>query len=686
MDYKTETQSKDQDEKEEKKLAIPKPKFSNSQWWRAKDEGRAPNEILQNLLDGILRDQSGRYSAYEEYERLFGVAETVNGDDSFRSISDEELIQNELQNTIETLWAQVFKNKILPAVSTRSADWDEWDRARNLSRWIIGTFERGKLYEKAVPQAGIYSLVHGTGPIRVDWKECGPKEAEITYCAANPRHCFVDRIEARRGCPRSFHFRDFVDRWVLYDMYGANDKSFHGSAQYRRMKIENAHSNETSEHGGSAEAIGDMLTVWESWHLPSGYNSKDGAHCIWIRGCTLLFETFGWDDFPFTHIRFGTRMEGYWGESAVRRLAPTQKLLDKLNVKIDQSQEVIGVNRMILGRNGNGVHLEHLDDVPGGILVCEDANQIGKWEATAAPTDVYADRDNAPRKMRSLLGLSDFEVQQQIPAAMRDVSGAMLERWVDQGQARHAMFHAEYENAIIDLVMKTLQLAEDLDKAGYKLVASAPPENGGMKDELEELDYSACRIDIKRMKVSVQPMSQLPQTFAGKVEAIEKMKRANIPLDPKTALRMLEVPDVQSITDQLVSDEEIIFKNLCHMTRTGEYVQPLPFDNLDLIIQMTTRYINRYRIRKDADYNVIGLLAQYIDDALVLKNGGLDETSIPPNLSTVGALGGPMPAMAPPPGAPPMLPGQAPPMPGQDGAGMPPMPSPGLPPQIPPMM
>ncbi len=81
----------------------------------------------------------------------------------------------------------------------------------------------------------------------------------------------------------------------------------------------------------------------------------------------------------------------------------------------------------------------------------------------------------------------------------------------------------------------------------------------------------------------------------------------------------------------------------------------MPFDNLDLIIQLTTRYINRYRIRQGADYNKVGLMAQYIDDAIALKKGlgGPDPNAPPPagmppvpEPTTMGALG-----MAGPPGS-----------------------------------
>ncbi len=663
-----------------KKSKSKSPELRNGQWWKAKELGRKPHEILDGLLKSIEDDQQGRYEAYREYERLFGSSTGPNGDDSYRQISSDELTQNELQNTLETLWAQVFKNRVVPAVSVSEADWDEWDRARSYGRWLEGSLDDAKVYEEAFPQAGIQMFTHGTGLIRVGWKETDDNTAQVTAWAVNPRYFTVDRLEAKHGKPRSVFFKDHVDRYVLFDTYKDERKDFYGSVEDRTSGIIKCTSNDDLELGTASTQRCDMLTVREAFHLPSGPKANDGRHCIWIKGCTLVDEPFTWDRFPLVVMRFGCPMEGFYGESAVRRLAPTQKLLDKLNKKIDEAQDIMGVPRILLG-TGHNIKMAHLDDIPGGIIEVSNPDKVRDWNAQCATPELYNDRDSAPHKMRALMGVSDFEGSGQIPQAMRDVSGAMLERWVDQGQARHAMSHAQYENAVVALGELFMLQAEECQSMGYDVVAKGPGEDAHSKSSIEELSFKEVHIDRKRLKLKVQPMSQLPQTFAGKVEAIEKLKNAQVPLDPKTAMRMLEVPDIAGQTDLLVSDEEIIFKNLTHMCKTGEYLSPLPFDNLDLIVQLTTRYINRYRVRKGADYQKVGLLAQYIDDAIQLKKGlGGPDPNAPPPLPPDGM--GP-PGMPPPPGMGP----PGPPMGPEMGAppGMPPMgPPPGMPPMGPP--
>jgi hypothetical protein len=261
-----------------------------------------------------------------------------------------------------------------------------------------------------------------------------------------------------------------------------------------------------------------------------------------------------------------------------------------------------------------------------------------------------------------------------------------MERMVDQGQARHAMLHREVEKSACQLAELFMRQAESCQEMGYDLVVAGPDEYHE-PDAMQELNFAEVHVDRKKLKVRIQPMNQLPQSFAGKVDAIAKLKNdAGIPLNPKTALRMLEVPDVQRASDMLGSDEEIIMKNLSHMCRTGEYLPPMPFDNLELIVQLTTGYINYYRRTPDADMEKIAMLAQYIDDSIALKEGlGGADPNAPPTPTTMGALGmGPGMGVPPPPGMGP--PGMAPPMGGPPPPQGPPPPGPMPGMQPPPMM
>lgn len=654
-----------------------------AEWWRAKELDMAPHEILDTLLDQIVKDQDSRYAAYREYARLFGADPDMFGnDDSYAILQTETLSQNELCNTIETLHAQVFKNRIVPAVSACEADYEEWTRAKAFSRWLEGIMDEAQVHYDAIPRAGLDMFVYGTGFIKIGHDEDVDGLCTLRFHRVDPRMVYVDRVEARQGKPRSLYEKDFVDMYQLAAEYGpGGDKAsgLYGTPEERKEGIMSCKPNDDQDMAIGSQLKTTMVTVREAWHLPTKKGKKDGRHVIWVKGCTLVDEPYTWDRYPFTIMRFGNRLSGFYGKSAVQTLAATQKNHDKLNAKIDEAQDIMGVPRIILSA-GAKLNENNIDDLPGGVLVVDGpVGSITEWNATAVSPELYQERQAAPEKMRSLLGVNSFDTQSQLPAQLREVSGPALERLLDAGTARHAMTHAEVERATVDLGYLAMLYAADLEEDGKDITVTSP---GSAKSSVELLTFSDVVIDRKRMKLMVQPMNQMPQTFAGKVEQFSKLRDSG-DIDGKQYLKMLEVPDIGGATDFLGSDEEIILKNLHFMVKKSVYIPVLQYDNLDLIVPITTAFINWYRLREDCDFEIVGMLAQYIEDAIALKKGlGGPNAAAPPTVDP--ATGMPTNPMAPPPTpqldpatgqplpiAPP--PGMAGPPP-QAGPPMPPMP------------
>ncbi len=656
---------------------------TGAEWWAWEDLGyEGPHEILDTLVHELERDQSSRYEAYREYAKLFGAEPDMFGhDDAFAILRNADVVsQNELANTIETLHAQVFKNRIVPGVACNEADYEEWTRAKGFSRWIEGVQDAAELYYDAMPRAGLDMFVYGTGFIQIGHIEDSDGLCTLQYTRVDPRMILVDRLEARQGKPRNLYKKDFVDMQALAEEYSDEDSGFFGTKAERKGGILGCKPNDDIDMAIGSAVKASMVTVRESWHLPTKKGGKGGRHCVWVKGCTLIDEEWDWNRFPFTILRFGHRLDGFYGKSAVQTLAPTQKNFDKLNAKIDEAQDIMGIPRIILQRNAKLVRT-HLDDIPGGVLEVDVPGAIQEWNATAMSPEIYAERASAPDKMRSLLGVNQFDTQNQLPPAMREVSGPALERLLDSGTARHAMTHAQLEWAAMDLAYMSMDYAADLEEDDKDLTVIGP---GASKTSVELLKFSEVKVDRKRMKLKVLPTNQMPQTFAGKVEQFQKLYQDKA-IDKQTYLRMLEVPDVGGATDFLGSDEEIILKNLHFMVKKGKYIPPLQYDNLDLIVPITTAFINWYRIREDADMEKVGMLGQYIEDAIALKKGlGTTDPAIPPTVDPMTGL--PTNPMVPPP-VPQLDPatGQplAPPMPmmGQmDPSGM--MPAPMQPPMM----
>lgn len=653
--------------------AAEKPKVRSCQWWRAKENGKEPHQMLEGLLDTIQKDQQSRYESYKEWARsLDQDMSSVDGSVSFKKLWGTELSINEALNTLETLHAQIFKNKIIPAPVPTEGDYEEHFQALAFGRWLEGLFDDSKVHEEHVPQFGWDCLAYGTGAIKAYGKierRKGGKRAKICLEAVSPRFLFVDRIEARCGRPRSLHQKMHMDRWVVLDRWGKKSNEAYTS-------IVDAKPYDDVHFDISDTADGDQITIWESWHLPSYHGADDGRHTIWMKGCTLVDEKWEHDRFPFTFMRFGRRLGGFWGQSACMRILPSQKAFARLTRQIDDAMEVMAVPRIVV-RSGANIKKSHIDDTPYTILESERGkDDIHEWNAQPVNPAMFQERDSFPARMRESIGVTGFAAQQALPEQIRDGAAAYMDRAVEEADARHAMLHREYESAMVDLGDLSLMVAEELDSKNYDIVVRAPGEE--MRTTVEMLEFSKVKIAREHLKLRVLPISQLPRTFANRLKDLTILRdRGDIP--QKTFLRLLEIPDVEAEIDNLVSDEDVIRRNHSFMLRTGKYTSPLPYDNLELIIKLTARKIHQARTR-EVDEDKIALLVQYIDDAVKLKNGIGTPQEVPGLAPPAGMLppgpGGPMA----PPGAPIQEPGLSPAeMGGAPPAMQPPLTEPPLP-------
>ncbi len=134
MPYHDDDSNEDSKESPTAKSSKDKKFAHGTPWWgcplEPTDGEPQPHEILDRLYEEVERDQQGRYEAYREYERIFGADSVQAGtDEAINMLITGELKQNELANTLETLHAQVFKDKVVPSVATSEADSEEWVRA-----------------------------------------------------------------------------------------------------------------------------------------------------------------------------------------------------------------------------------------------------------------------------------------------------------------------------------------------------------------------------------------------------------------------------------------------------------------------------------------------------------------------------------------------------------------------------
>ncbi len=645
----------------------PKRPPTSAQWWRAAEMNREPHEILNNLSREMRQSQSARFEAYKRQSAIYGSDMSAFGmRESLREVFEERLALNELANAIETLQSQIFKNRIVPSPQSVGADWFEQERARKLGRWLDGVYDECNFFEDVIPVAGLDTLVWGTGLIKV-----GSEVEDDEGCMVIERiptiDVRVDDVEGRYGKPRSMYQDMLVDRFVLLDKYGCEDDRYHGKADHRAQCIEDLTQSANDHPAFEYDRCSDQILVTFAWHLPSGKHAKDGRYTLAIKNCTLEDNMWKRTRFPFAPIRYGVPQGSYWGNSAVARLAPAQREYDKLNGRIQDAHDVIGIPRIIV-QKGSKISKQQIDDVIGSILEC-DGPAPTEWNAQPIHPDAYSYRQTLPDSMRGLIGISSFSSQGDIPAGLSGASGVALERYEDTENARHAFLHRSYESAVTTVAELCMDEARELEERGISVEARAKDD-----DAYECISWRDVAMDRKKFVLRIPPASALPKTPAAKEERLLQLldKQA---ISMAAYRRLSDIGDTESADSLDTSDEDIILKNLASMVKTGDYVSPISLDDLQLAITLAGKFYNSCR-RKGVPGERLALITQYIDDATALLNPPMpapDPGAMPPG----GPVGPP-----PPDAGMPVPPGPMPPDPMMDPSQLDPMGNP-LPPMDP---
>ncbi len=158
----------------------------------------------------------------------------------------------------------------------------------------LNAFLEGVFYENSTQDIGKIvfrdASVWGDGFIHVF-----AKGDRVCHERVMSSEIFVDDVESLYGQPRQMHRVKQVDRQVLFDLFPDNADVIGGAKPSR-----------TEEAGRSI--VADMITVRESWHLPSGPGADDGKHCITIDGAVLgEMEPWPHSFFPFARVQWSPR-------------------------------------------------------------------------------------------------------------------------------------------------------------------------------------------------------------------------------------------------------------------------------------------------------------------------------------------------------------------------------------------
>lgn len=596
-------------QKDSKGNVLRKPKDDeNSQgkfdWWRAKDETSMAMQIA-STLKFIQRHQSARMEQIVVATRLYGNTSSFSlmGSAYTRSSSvapspsGQRISYNLCSSVVDTITSQIAKDKITPTFITSGGKWGLQKKAENLSKFIDGCFYENHVHPKSVRSA-LKSTVWGDGIMHIFRGDNDRCQAEEVL----PHELFVDEVEALcTDKPQQLHRVKISDRDVLKGAFQDDKEAL--------AKIDSAMPANMQDVAGNASAA-DLVTVVESWHLPSYEGADDGFHTICLEDKVLFQEEWTKDYFPFAILPYKKRLLGFWGQGAVERLQNLQGEINRLMILIQKSMWMGGSFKVLI-ENGSKVVAQHVNNDVGSLIYYTGV----KPEYIVPPMiqqDIYAYVDSLIKKGYEQEGVSQMSASNMKPLGVD--SGAALRTYDKIGDDRMLEFGQQFEAFNLEIARQMIEVVKDIykDKGSYNVKWPGV-------SFMDSIDWGDVALEKDEYFLKAFPTSSLPDEPMARLQTIQEYMQAGL-VSPRAGRRLLRTEDIEMSDILANAAEDLICKTIEDILYDGELVQPDNNWDLQMAKSLSIQYYNYATLNKcpEDKMNMLREFQGFLDSAIGL--------------------------------------------------------------------
>lgn len=593
--------------------------IKETKWWLLPKE--QTHESVFATVAAMDKTQSWLEQHYLDMARLYGNADILglNASSYYRTSpeynSTKRLTYNIIKSCIDTVAAKIAKNKPKPMFLTDGGDWSLQRRAKQLTKFNEGAFYATDLYKKA-PIIFRDAAVFGTGLCKL-YQMDGELKAERVL----PFEIRVNEAESFYNDPRQMHQVKTISREVLAEMYP-------------KAKAEILNANDSAREGSFDRDMADQIAIIESWHLPSSKDAKDGKHTICIHNKTLLTEPWERSRFPFAIMKWSPRLMGWRGMGLSEELMGIQVEINRILKVITQIIKLT-VPKLFVEK-GSKVVYAHFNTEIGGIVEFSGTKPVYDF-LQAVPPDLIKQLETLYARGYEIAGVSQLAAQSKKPTGLD--SGKALREFNDIESERFMLIGMEYEDFFMQAADHFVDLAEEIKKDGGSLKMMVPG-----KKNVSIIDWNEINLERDQYIMQAFPVSSLSNTPAGKLQDVQELLQGGL-IPREEALRLLDFPDLESVTQDLVAAQEDIEMIIEQMIEKNNYVSPEPFQNLAYGIKRIQSAYLRAKLNKVPEAN-LELLRRWVEEA-----NNLITASAPPQNNNNAGLA-PLPAEAMPLGVP----------------------------------
>lgn len=575
-------------------------------WWKKGSIEGKDDELAQEIaatIRFIAKHQSSRVEQLTVSTRLYGNSSAYNmlGAAFARSSSAtatpgaSRISYNLCSSVIDTLTAQIAKNKIVPSFITSGGMWGLQRKAEQLTK-----FSEGIWYEQNIHEKWVYmfrdSGIWGDGFLYVYRGD----NNRVCVERALPHELLVDIVESIVDKPRQMHRVKIADRGICIDRFPEHEED-----------IATVNPSSYEQLGGDGTAA-DLITVAESWHLPSSEDSEDGWHVISLldSGKVLFKEPWKKDYFPFVIMPYSKRPLGFWGQGACERLQNIQGCINKGMMDIQQSHRLM-IGPKIYLPIGSKIVSQHINNELGAIIHGNEPPQYLTPEPIQA--QAYQWVDDLIAKGYQQEGVSQLSANNLKPVGIN--SGAALRDYDNIAEDRQLFIAQRAEECALEITRQAIEVVKDIykDKGSYKVRMA-------QGQFMESIDWGDINLDKDEYYLKAFPTSELPEEPSAKLETVTEYVQAGF-ITPRTAKKLLRMPDTE-MNDKLDdAAEDLIIKSIEEILYDGKKgIRPDDEWDLQLAMELSLKYLNYAKVNNCPAKNIKLLreFKSYIDDELGL--------------------------------------------------------------------
>ncbi len=460
---------------------------------------------------------------------------------------------NVIGSIIDTLLSNIAGDMPLVNCLPEGADWNTRVKCKRLQKFLNTELTSKKAYPEAL-LAFLDMCVFGTG-VLYPYSEWG----ELRVDRVIPTEIYVDEVEACYGKPRQIHRVRAISRQVAEELFPEHTDQIRIAQLWR------------PEGQAYRETLSDVITLRESWHLPSSPEAGDGRRVVTIDNATLLDEPYESSVLPFIFIRWKQPLMGFWGTGIPEELAGIQIEINTILMSIQKAFHLLG-NPMVFIPAGSAISKAHINNRIGVIIPYNGPTPPQVTTHRTVHPEVTMHLDRLYERAYQITGVTQLRAQGQKPSGIDSAKG--IREYDDITSQRFIVVSNQWEQMFVDLAYRWVDIAKRMAAEGE------PPKSRTTGSRwVNTIKWSEVDLDRDRFVINIDTSNRLPQSKAGRTqESLELLRAGAITVEEWRDLQNYE--DLESNASLERASRDYLREVASQMLDEGRWIPPEEYDNL----------------------------------------------------------------------------------------------------------